>query len=127
MLKRILVTLLLINVFILTFGDAKAQSLISPHYEIDAMGFFSADTSSDFAPPAIISGPTVSSLTATSAIIEWTTDVVSSSIVSYGTSDSYGYESGQSEDKVLAHSVKVIGLSPNKNYHYIVKKLFGHL
>jgi hypothetical protein len=118
-------TIISLSLFILTltFGvsNVSAQSLLSPNFEIDALGFFASDTSTDFPPPAIISGPTVVSVTATSAIIEWTTDVNGNSFVMHGLDDTYGFESGQSEELVKFHTVKVIGLSPNKTYHYQVK------
>lgn len=121
MIYRIIAVILLAGLFIPNTKTVRAQTLVSPNFEIDALGFFSADTPADFAPPTITSGPTVSSVSATSAIIEWTTDVTSNSFVSYGSDDKYGYESGQSEDRVKSHLVKIIGLSPNKTYHYQIK------
>ncbi len=113
--------LVVVVCLILVVPETKAQSLTSPNYEIDALGFFSADTPSDFAPPAITAGPTVSSVTGTSAVVQWTTDVVGSSIVAFGLTSSYGTELGQSEEKVINHSVKLNGLFPNTQYHFQVK------
>lgn len=116
-----LLSTLLVALLIQSTGLAYAQSLISPNYEVDAMGFFSTDLPQDFAPPEILTGPTVSSVTSGSAIVEWTTDIVSSSVVAFGLTTDYGQESAKTSDRVTSHTVKLNGLSPERTYHYLIK------
>ncbi len=115
------VVLAMILVGCLSLRTAHADSLVSPHYEIDLLGFFASDPTNTFPPPIITSGPTITSLASTSVIVQWQTDVISSSIVAFGTSNLYGTEIGQTEDRVKSHIVKVIGLIPNTLYHYQAK------
>ena len=69
--------------------------------------------------PVITSGPTVTSLSGTTAKIEWQTDELSSSEVQYGTTGSYGGDaSGAGSTK--NHSVTLTGLTPETTYHYMV-------
>jgi phosphodiesterase/alkaline phosphatase D-like protein len=77
----------------------------------------------------VITAPTASNISAVSADIRWTTDVLSSSQVEYGTSDSYGsVQPAQPADDptagklgVVDHSVSLSGLQPDTTYHYKVK------
>lgn len=109
-------------------NPALAQSLLSPHYEIDALNFAPSDSQLDFLPP-VITAVTVTSTTGTASIIQWTTDVPSSSVVAFGLTTTYSAENGQSEDRVKSHSVKITGLSPNTAYHFQVKSAdaLGHM
>jgi len=50
---------------------------------LGAEGFFFTDTEADATPPAIVEGPTVDSISDTTAIVRWTTDEISDSRVDY--------------------------------------------
>src|SRR5262249_4547898 len=91
--------------------------------EIDTFSFITNDSQIDTLTPSIINGPTVVSLTGTSAIIQWKTDLASSSMVAYGLTSLYAAEAGQSEEQVKSHTVKLTKLSPNTTYHYQAKSL----
>ena len=56
----------------------------------------------------------------TKANITWGTDVNCSSVLYYGTSDSYGKTSSKST-KTTAHNVSISGLAQNTTYHYGMK------
>jgi len=71
----------------------------------------------DETPPVIKTGPSASDITQTSAVIEWTTDEVSSSVVEYGTGPEYGL-TAEGEDNVTEHSVPLSSLSPDTTYYY---------
>jgi len=87
----------------------------------DGDAFSSDRTFTTPAGPAvrITSGPTVSSITDTTAAVSWTTDVPSSSMVEYGLTFAYG-GTASSADLVTNHTVQLSGLEPGKNYQYRV-------
>jgi len=68
--------------------------------------------------------PTISSVTAaptsTSAVVTWTTNESSTSVVSYGTTSSSLTQTGGAAGSVMSHSVTLTGLSPNTTYFYRV-------
>lgn len=64
----------------------------------------------------ITSGPTVQSITATSAQITWTTSAASDSVVEFGETAAYG-QSATGAGGVTSHSVLVSGLSAGRTYH----------
>lgn len=64
----------------------------------------------------ITSGPTVQSLTASTAQIVWTTSVASDSVVDYGLTTSYG-QTASGASGVTSHSVTLTGLAANTPYH----------
>ncbi len=75
--------------------------------------------SSDVTPP-VISNVAVGSITTTGAVVTWTTDEASSSVVEYGLTTSYG-STATGTGGVTSHSVTLSGLSANTTYHYRVK------
>ncbi|MEM3512803.1 MAG: M14 family zinc carboxypeptidase [Thermoplasmata archaeon] len=75
--------------------------------------------SGDTTPPSI-SNVSVSSITANSATITWTTDEPSSSVVEYGTTTSYG-QTATGSNGVTSHSVSLSGLTASTTYHFRVK------
>ena len=83
---------------------------------------FTTTAGGDETPPEItnvISGtPTYSSVT-----ITWTTNELSSSLVDFGTTTSYGTTQGNSADSVTSHSVSLTGLTPSTDYYYRVKSI----
>ena len=68
----------------------------------------------------VISGIAASSITSTSAVITWTTDQASSSLVNYGTTTAYGSSSSPSSTLVTSHSVSLSGLTAGTTYNYDV-------
>jgi hypothetical protein len=54
-----------------------------------------------------------------SAIITWTTDEPATSVVDYGTENTYG-SSVSDSNYVTSHSVEVTGLSSSTTYHFVV-------
>jgi len=73
----------------------------------------------DLVVPIIVSNVYVDDITATSAVVHWTTDVPSTSRVDYGETTAYG-SSKYSSELVAEHAVSLVGLSPGTLYHYRV-------
>jgi len=82
-------------------------------------------TVTDTRAPTITAGPTVSSITATSAQIQWQSDEKSTSIVEYGPNGpggptpSYGFLVEDAQ-LVTEHSLTLAALNPSTMYHYRV-------
>ena len=75
----------------------------------------------DTTPPRIISGPTVSEIGQTSAMVSWTTDEDSNSMVKFG-SHAGEYEDQEEEGTLLEeHEVTLTDLTPSTTYHYVVE------
>jgi HYR domain/Carboxypeptidase regulatory-like domain len=71
----------------------------------------------DITPPVITSGPTVSSIDQSSAIVQWTTDEPASSTVSYGVTSSLGtVVNGPAGLFTQTHSVRLTGLASQTMY-----------
>ncbi len=68
----------------------------------------------------VISAVTATNITNTSAVITWTTDQASTSLVNYGTTTSYGSSSTPSSTPVTSHIVTLSGLTPGATYDYEV-------
>jgi hypothetical protein len=68
--------------------------------------------------PPVISAVTATNVTASSAVINWTTNEPSDTQVEYGTSTSYGSLSTQNPTLVTSHSVAFAGLASGTLYHY---------
>ena len=64
-----------------------------------------------------ISGVSVSPVTATTAVVSWTTNVTATSRVDYGTTASYGSNVSDST-LVTSHSLSLSSLTCNTTYHY---------
>ena len=80
----------------------------------------SATTQAVSSGPAI-SGASVGSITTTGAMVSWTTDVVATSQVEYGTTIAYGSRTTLDSTLATSHSVALTGLSTNTLYHYRVR------
>jgi len=65
----------------------------------------------------MISGLNVSGITATSAVVSWTTTAPANSIVEFGSTTSYGQFSPLSPQLVTSHTVVLAGLGPETVYH----------
>jgi len=68
---------------------------------------------------SITSGPSANNITTTSAIVVWSTDQISNSIVEYGTAGKHDLKV-ESANNVTNHSVLLNSLSPNTVYYYRV-------
>jgi hypothetical protein len=82
-------------------------------YDLTGTGPVDGDTT----PLAITSGPLVSNITSSSALVSWSTDEVSDSLVQYGKTSSYGLTASGADD-VREHSVLLTSLSPDTTYYY---------
>ena len=84
----------------------------------------SSDSTFTTTTEADTTGPVISAIGAlnigtSSAIIAWTTDEISISLVEYGTTSSYGL-TASSSSLVTSHSIPLNGLSENTLYHFQV-------
>ncbi|MBU4445202.1 fibronectin type III domain-containing protein, partial [bacterium] len=70
--------------------------------------------------PVIKSGPYLSSVTQTSIIVSWQTDIPGNSELEYGLTESYGSIVSDSS-QVQIHSFQLTGLTLSTTYHYRVK------
>ncbi|MDP9050626.1 MAG: fibronectin type III domain-containing protein [Acidobacteriota bacterium] len=71
-------------------------------------------------PGPVISSIAVSSISSTSAVITWSTDQPSTSLVNFGTTTGYGSSSGLIASLVTAHSVTLTGLTAGTPYNFDV-------
>ncbi|MCX8173466.1 MAG: fibronectin type III domain-containing protein [Thermoplasmata archaeon] len=92
--------------------DAYGNTAVSQDYNFTT-------ASNDTTPPQI-SNVTVVNITASSAVVMWTTDEPSSSVVEYGTTTSYG-QTATGANGVISHSVQLSGLTSSTLYHFRVK------
>lgn len=86
-----------------------------------AATLFSPLIASVFAATPTIGSITTTNLQATSVTISWTTDVVSDTQISYGTTTAYGSNTPLVGTLVTNHSQTITGLAPNQLYHFQVK------
>jgi hypothetical protein len=70
--------------------------------------------------PPVISNVQATSVTQTSAVITWSTDIPSSSQVNYGTTSSYTSSTPLDPALVTSHSTPLTGLSAGTIYHFDV-------
>jgi hypothetical protein len=68
----------------------------------------------------VISNVTAGSVGTTSAVITWTTDQATSSLVNYGTGSNYGSASTLNSALVTSHSVTITGLAAGTTYNFDV-------
>jgi hypothetical protein len=80
---------------------------------------FSTLAAPDTTPPAIIQGPLLVAVDYQSAAIRWDTDEPSDSVIEYGTSDSFGSSSSQS-DLQRSHNLTLTGLQSGTVYYFRV-------
>src|SRR5213594_3386533 len=71
--------------------------------------------------PPVISGATVTSIAATNATIQWTTNETADSQVEYGLTTSYGSTTTLNPTLVTAHTVSLTGLTASTTYHYWIR------
>ena len=94
--------------------DASGNLAVSGNFSFTTLG--GADTT----PPAI-SNVASSGVTASGAIVMWTTNEASDTQVEYGTTTGYGSASSLNTGMVTSHSVGLTGLTASRLYHYRVK------
>ncbi len=70
--------------------------------------------------PPVISGVAVSSITASSAAITWTTDEASRGSIRYGTGSGVYTSTEEETSNVTSHRVQLTGLSAGTRYYYVV-------
>jgi len=114
-----------------TYADSSVSPSTTYSYAVqayDAAGNVSAssNTASATTPPATTNPPVISSvaagsITPSSAMITWTTDIPSSSQVFYGTTASYGQSTTFDSTQVTRHSQTLNGLTAGTTYHYDVQ------
>jgi hypothetical protein len=100
------------------------------HYRVrssDAAGNAAVSSDATFTTAAaldttapVISGPTASTISATSAVITWSTNEASTSVVDYGLTTAYGLSSSN-VTLVTSHSLTLTGLTASTAYHYRVR------
>jgi hypothetical protein len=98
------------------------------HYRVkskDASGNLATSSDQTFhtldtTPPQITS-VTATNITATTAMINWSTNEAADSQVEYGTTTAYGSTTTLDAALVTSHGVAIAGLTENTNYHYRVK------
>ncbi len=104
---------------------------ITYHFKItstNSRGLFSSSADgvvTTLAPPAI-TGLLVMNVTSNSAIVTWTTDRPSDSLVEYGTTASYGSLATE-QTATTGHNITITNLSPGTTYHYRVTSAIGGL
>ena len=76
-------------------------------------------TGPDITPP-VISSVASSSITTSSAVITWTTDEISDSLVKYGTAAGTYTLTASDPADVMSHSISLTGLSAGTIYYYVV-------
>ena len=81
-------------------------------------GSFTTDSSADTQFPVILSGPSVSSQTDQSAVIEWTTDESADSEITFGSTSLD--ESESDGDSETSHKIVLSNLDAGTTYSYVV-------
>jgi len=66
----------------------------------------------------VLSSVVVDSITSTSAVIRWQTNIASTSGIEYGLTDDYGDNAGVDPEMTLSHRVPIEGLAPASTYHF---------
>ncbi|MFY9268167.1 MAG: fibronectin type III domain-containing protein [Candidatus Manganitrophaceae bacterium] len=118
----------------LTTSHSRSLNGLTPatlyHYRVvskDATGntatsgdnIFTTTTPPDTIPPRI-SGITASNISSTSAVITWTTNEPSDSLVKYGVTSNYNFFTLLDANRVTSHSRTLTNLSPSTTYHFQV-------
>ncbi len=74
----------------------------------------------------VLSSVVVDSVTSSSAVISWQTNIPSSSSIEYGLTDQYGQETAEDTLAVVEHSMMLIGLLDGTPYHFRVHSRDGY-
>lgn len=110
----------LVTTHTVTVTDLKPDTAYVARVSSTALGFETVTSAfvsfrTGANPILITSGPEVSVLSSTSALVIWKTDVPSDSLVEFGT-DTTPKGSSRTTDLVLEHRVLLTGLQPKTNY-----------
>jgi len=105
------------------------QSSTTYHFSvqsIDASGDVSTSGDNIFTTaavriPPVLSGIAAGNITPTSAVITWTTNVLSTTEVFYGTTSAYGSSTPLNSSLLTSHSATLTGLQASTTYHYNVQ------
>lgn len=87
------------------------------------MLFFGLSAHSAQAAAPVISGVSISNITAQGATVTWTTDTASGSLVDFGLTTSYGTTLGDPAERVTSHAVVLTGLTPLTLHHFRVRSI----
>jgi hypothetical protein len=99
--------------------EVDASDLNGSAMSTDAYSF-TTGPAPDTTPP-VISNVQASSIADTSAVITWTTDEGSDSLVQYGTTSGSYPSSKSNTNMVINHSINLTGLSQDTTYYYRVR------
>jgi hypothetical protein len=102
-------------VFSPSSGSGKLAKTMQPP---GGAGSFLTDSNPDTQLPVILNGPTVTSRTHNSAVVEWTTDEPANSLASFGTSTTN--ESVRSGENSAAHKLVLSNLASGTSYRFKV-------
>ena len=106
--------------------DATTDSVDTPSWTENLTPIRGTDPApippSDNTPPTI-SNVEVLEVTASSAVINWTTDEAANGNVEYGTTSNYGLSAAADGSAVANHSVSLTGLTDGTTYHFRVRAM----
>jgi hypothetical protein len=103
------------------FAQKYSSKIVSLLVSIVVLLSFFGDIPKARATFPVISDVASGSVTSVSAIITWTTDIASNSLVDYGLTTAYGYTSGDAINLVTDHSIEITGLVPGTPYRFRVR------
>ena len=101
-------------------GLKSSTASVSQNYAIAVLSALRPSQAVDTTAP-VVSGVVVGSVTASGALVTWTTDEASDSQVEYGPSSTYGTTSTLNPTTVVSHSIALSGLNAATTYHYRVR------
>lgn len=100
--------------------DASGVVRTSGNFELETIFVPPTFDPVDTTPPVILTGPTVTYISSTSALVEWTTDEITGGDVDFGLTLSYGNNAAQTGSFSTLHQVALTGLSASMLYNYRV-------
>ncbi|MCB0627771.1 MAG: fibronectin type III domain-containing protein, partial [Saprospiraceae bacterium] len=101
------------------YDRALSDAEVQQNYVSGTSGPAIDPTPSDLTPP-ILSLVQASGVSASSAIINWTSSELADSQVEYGLDTTYGQQTALDGSLVTSHSQELTGLAANTTYHYRV-------
>ena len=116
----LLVFILSLAAWVLFIHPALRDAVTGSEARLSAVGVSSAALAADTVSPRI-NAVKSSDIGTSSAVIVWQTDEPSDSLVEYGLSISFGFESAFSEALTESHAITLTDLSPETSYYYRVR------